>query len=101
AQPGLRQHRVPVMAYCPLGQGRLLHQPGLQAFAQRHDMTPAQVALAWLLDCGDVIAIPKTSRSDRMLENRAAFEIWLTDAQRAELDALFPPPTAGRPLAIV
>lgn len=99
--PWLRDHGVPVMAYCPLGQGRLLRARGLAGFARRHGMTPAQAALAWLLANDDVIAIPKSSSAERVAENRAALDIVLTDDQLAELDALFPPPEAGGPLSIV
>lgn len=99
--PWLREHGVPVMAYCPLGQGRLLRARGLAEFARRHGMTPAQTALAWLLAHDDVIAIPKSSSAERVAENRAALDIVLTDDQLAELDALFPPPDGGRPLSIV
>ena len=98
--PWLRERAVPVMAYCPLGQGRLLRQRGLADFARRHAMTPAQAALAWLLARGDVIPVPKTSDPQRQAENAAAAEIELTPEQLAELDGLFPPPRAGAPLAI-
>lgn len=99
--PRLRERAIPVMAYCPFGQGALLREHGLRAFAERHGMTPAQAALAWLLDRGDVIAIPKTAHPERVAENRAALEIRLTDEQRAELEALFPPPASRSLLAIV
>lgn len=98
--PWLRRHGVPVMAYSPLGQGRLLRDRGLADFARRHGMTPAQAALAWLLAHPDVIAIPKSSDPERLAENRAALDIGLTADQVAELDALFPPPDGTRPLAI-
>jgi aryl-alcohol dehydrogenase-like predicted oxidoreductase len=59
--------------------------------------TPAQLALAWLLDQGeDVVPIPGTRRPGRLEENAAAAEIGLTDAQLAALDEAFPPGvTAG------
>jgi diketogulonate reductase-like aldo/keto reductase len=44
--PWLRERRVPVMAYSPLGQGGLLHKPKLTAIAWRLGATPAQLALA-------------------------------------------------------
>lgn len=90
--PWLAAHGIPVMAYSPLGQGRLLRERKLADFAKRHGMTPAQAALARLLARGDVIAIPKSSDPDRLAENRAAADIELTQAQVAELDGLFPPP---------
>jgi diketogulonate reductase-like aldo/keto reductase len=90
--PWLRKRGVPVMAYSPIEQARLLRHPGLVQFGQRHGMLPAQAALAWLVGQGDVIAIPKTASPQRLRENLAAVDMLLNDAQRAELDALFAPP---------
>jgi len=90
--PWLRQRRVPVMAYSPIEQGRLVGNRKLAAFAERHGMTPAQAALAWLLAQDDVIVIPKTGRRARLKENLGALDHALTVAQLAELDTLFPPP---------
>jgi diketogulonate reductase-like aldo/keto reductase len=97
----LRRRRIPVMAYSPIEQAELLRSAGLAGFAQRHGMTPAQAALAWLLDHDDVIVIPKTSHRRRLEENLGALDIRLTPAQRTELDRLFPPPAAPRPLEML
>jgi diketogulonate reductase-like aldo/keto reductase len=99
--PWLRERRVPIMAYSPIEQARLLENPKLRKFASRHAMTPAQAALAWLLAKKDVIVIPKTSRRERLKENLGALEHRLTAAQLAELDELFPPPTGPRPLEML
>lgn len=99
--PWMRERGIPAMAYCPLGQGRLLKNRGLCEFAQRHGITPAQAALAWLQSNDDVIAIPKTSEPERQTENRAAAETTLDWGQLAELDSLFPPPSGDGPLPIV
>ena len=99
--PWLRKHRVPVMAYSPLEQARLLNKPELAGFAKRHGMTPAQAALAWLLANDDVIVIPKCSRREKLKENAGALKITLTAEQHAELDRLFPPPAAARPLEML
>jgi diketogulonate reductase-like aldo/keto reductase len=80
------------MAYSPLEQSRLPGNPQLAAFAQRHGMTPAQAALAWLLANDDDIDIPKCSHRERLRENIGALDHGLTKTQRAELDRLFPPP---------
>ena len=64
-------------------------------------MTPAQVALAWLLANDDVIVIPKTGRRERLKENLGALDHPLTTAQLAELDRLFPPPKGPRPLEML
>lgn len=99
--PWLRAHRIPVMAYSPTDQARLLTQPALAAFATRHGMTPAQVALAWLLAQEGVIAIPKTSSAARMEENAVALAQPLTPDQLRELDQLFEPPKGPSPLAMI
>jgi len=99
--PWLRQKHIPVMAYSPIEQARILGNKKLTGFAGRHGMTPAQAALAWLLAHDDVIAIPKTGRRDRLKENLGALEHKLTAAQLAELDGLFPPPARPRPLEML
>jgi diketogulonate reductase-like aldo/keto reductase len=99
--PALRERRIPVMAYSPVEQGRLLANRKLVAFAKRYDMTPAQAALAWVLKDDDVIAIPKTSHPDRVTENVAAADIRLTAEQLAELDAIFPTPQGPGPLEML
>jgi diketogulonate reductase-like aldo/keto reductase len=99
--PWLRQHRIPVMAYSPFEHGELLRSRALAAFARKHVMTPAQVAIAWLLAQDGVIAIPKTASVKRLEENAAALERRLTQAQLRELDSLFPPPAGRSPLAMI
>ncbi|MGZ5123867.1 MAG: aldo/keto reductase [Burkholderiales bacterium] len=99
--PWLRERRIPVMAYSPIEQGRILRKPALVDFAKRYGMTPAQVALAWLLKDDDVIVIPKAAHRERLLENLGALKIRLTPPQLAELDRIFPPPDGPRPLEML
>ena len=99
--PWLRERGVPVMAYSPLEQGELTQHPGLQDFARRASMSPAQAALAWLLSRDEVIAIPKAARRERVSENAAALGHWLDAAQLAELDRLFAPPRGPVPLEMI
>jgi diketogulonate reductase-like aldo/keto reductase len=99
--PWLRKRRVPIMAYSPIEQAKLVDEPNLANFARKHGMTPAQAALSWLLARDDVIVIPKTSRSERLKENLGALDHELTQAQLAELDRLFPAPTRSVPLEIL
>jgi diketogulonate reductase-like aldo/keto reductase len=96
--PWVRQHRIPIMAYSPIEQARLLQYPGLTKLARTWGLTPAQIALSWLLAKDDVIVIPKTSRRDRFKENFAALKHLLSQDQLAELDRLFPPPKGPTPL---
>ena len=99
--PWLRERPIPIMAYSPIEQAKLTLNPKLIDFAQRHDITPAQAGLAWLLAHDDVIVIPKTARRDRLKENIGALDHHLTQAQLAELDQLFPPPTGPRTLEML
>lgn len=99
--PWLRERGIPVMAYSPIEESRLLLNPRLAVFAERHGMTPAQVALGWLLSKDNVIAIPKTSHRKRLEENLNALEVQFTRSQLAELDRLFPPPNGPRPLEMI
>ena len=87
------QRSVPVMAYSPLDQGgSLLKSPRLAEIGARHDATPAQIALAWLLHRPGIAVIPKSARVERVRENLAALDIELDDDDLAALDATFPPP---------
>lgn len=93
--------KMPTMAYCPLGQGGLAAHPALSSIAAARGATAAQVALAWVLREGDVIAIPKAANAAHLADNLAAASIALTPEELAALDAAFPPPTRKKPLAMV
>jgi diketogulonate reductase-like aldo/keto reductase len=99
--PWCREHRVAVMAYTPLGTGRMLANPGLGEVARRRNATPAQIALAWLLRQEGTIVIPKATRPEHVRENRGALEIHLTEEELAGLDRTFLPPKRRTPLGMV
>src|SRR6202012_4133711 len=99
--PWLEEQRIPVMAYSPIEEGRLARHAQLQEFARHHDMSPAQAALGWLLARDDIIAIPKTSRPERLLENLGALERPLDAGQLSELNRIFPPPEGPRHLEMI
>lgn len=99
--PWMSDYAMPLMAYSPLDEGRLLRHPGLGKMAKRLGVRPAQLALAFLLNRDNVIAIPKSSSPERVAENRAAADIRLTADQLAELDQIFPPPRAREPLQMI
>lgn len=99
--PWCRERSMPLMAYSPLEQGRLLGQRALEAVASAHGSTPLQVALAWVLRHDDVIAIPKASTTAHVEENHAALELDLTDEDLKALDAAFPAPARKQPLEIL
>jgi diketogulonate reductase-like aldo/keto reductase len=100
--PWCRQHRLPIMAYSPIDEGRLIRrQRALSVVARRHGVMPAQVALRWVVRQPGVIAIPKAGTPDHVRENRAALDLLLTNQDLAELDAAFPPPTEPIPLEVI
>lgn len=99
--PWLRQHAIPVMAYSPVEQGRLVGHSALRTIADRRGVTPIQVALAWLLHQPNVIAIPKASSVAHVRDNRAAADLALDDEDLAALDRIFPKPSRSRPLEML
>ena len=90
--PWCAQRVVPVMAYSPLEQSRLLDDAALARIAARHAASPAQVALAWVLRRDGVIAIPKAASAEHVRQNRQALEIALDADDIAALDQAFPAP---------
>jgi len=68
--PWCAERGIPVMAYSPLDEGRLASHPAVRTIAQRMEITPAQVALAWLLRNPAIAAIPKASNAEHVREPR-------------------------------
>lgn len=98
--PRCQKDRVVVMAYCPLGQGRLINNPGIAPIAKKHNVGNAAIALAFTLRLPGMISIPKSSHEKRVLENFAAAGLVLDDEDIEGLDKMFPPPRKKRPLSI-
>jgi 2,5-diketo-D-gluconate reductase B len=84
----LRVHAIPLVAYCPLAQGRVAADPTLSAIGRKHNATAAQVALKWLLDQDGVAAIPKASRAESQKANLDSLEVNLDEADRKAIAAL-------------
>ncbi|MCF1468556.1 aldo/keto reductase [Agrobacterium vitis] len=99
--PWCQERGIAIMAYSPIEQGRLLKHPELIHVAKANQATPAQVALAFLLERDNVLPIPKTSNKTRLEENIGSTEIDLTDDDLARLDAAFPPPQRKQPLEML
>lgn len=98
--PWCLEKKIAVMAYCPLAQGTIPHQPTLKRIAARHRATPAQIMLAWTMRHEHVIAIPKSARPERVRENVAAADILLSAEDLMDLDREFQPPRRPQPLAM-
>jgi diketogulonate reductase-like aldo/keto reductase len=99
--PWMTEHRMPLMAYSPIEQGRLPRGGVLQRIGQKYGASPFQIALAWLLQKPDVIAIPKASSPDHVRDNHRALEIRLSPEDLDAIDAEFPPPRRKRPLEMI
>jgi len=98
-QPSTLNHQPILMAYSPVGHGRgLLNNATLKKIAKRHDVTPAQIAIAWVLRQPGVIAIPKASNETHVRENAKSIQIKLTKEDFAEINREFPAPRSKQPL---
>jgi diketogulonate reductase-like aldo/keto reductase len=98
--PKCQKGKIAVMAYCPLGQGSLIDNPGIASIAKKHNVTNAAIALAFTLRLPGVISIPKSSHEKRILENATAADLVLDEEDLAKLNQIFPAPRKKRPLAI-
>ncbi|NJN85641.1 MAG: aldo/keto reductase [Leptolyngbyaceae cyanobacterium SL_7_1] len=99
--PWCRQRSIPIMAYSPIEQGRLLSHTTLHTIAQARGVTAAQVAIAWLLHQDNVIVIPKSSKIEHVTQNRAALDLHLTEAELTTLEVAFPAPRRSTPLQML
>ena len=99
--PWCAKRKIPIMAYSPIEQGRMLNRAALREVGLRHKATPAQVALAWLTRQDGVIAIPKSTTLAHVDENLAALDLKLTAADLATLDKAFPPPRQAEALGML
>ena len=98
--PWLQERRIALMAYCPIDGGRITGHARLKKLASSHDVSAAQVALAWLTRQSQVMAIPKAGNRAHLLDNWDSQHLKLPDAAWLELDALFPGPKRKQPLAM-
>lgn len=99
--PWCRARRIPVMAYSPIEQGRILGNRTLVTLAKARGVSAAQIALAWVLSRDGVVTIPKATEPAHVRENRAALDIALSAEELAALDKAFPPPKKAAPLAML
>jgi diketogulonate reductase-like aldo/keto reductase len=98
--PWQRGRALPLMAYSPLAQGALAGDARVASLAAACGLSAAQLALAWTLRHGGVIAIPKAATLAHQRDNLAAAAHEIDAATLAALDHLFPPPRRARPLAV-
>lgn len=80
-----RRHGMIVTAHCPLGRGRLFTDPLLAEIARKKGRTLAQIALRWLIQQGDIVPIPRSSRAERIVQNFQVFDFELTAAEMEQI----------------
>lgn len=99
--PWLREHKLPVMAYSPIEQAKLIRDKKLVAISRSLAISPPQAALAWLLKDDDVIVIPKSARREHLQDNLGALDVRLTADALRELDLVFPAPSGPAALEMI
>lgn len=81
----MRRHGLATMAYSPIARGRVAGNGVIDEIALAHGKSAAQVTLRWLVQQGDVIAIPKSSRAERLKENFDIFDFTLAEDEMARI----------------
>ncbi len=99
--PEARERGNAIMAYSPLGQAGILRNGTLKAIADKHGVSPAAVALAWVLRHDHVFTIPKAASPEHVRANAAAADLALDADDLKALDEAFPPPRGPEPLAML
>nr|WP_321459324.1 aldo/keto reductase [uncultured Cohaesibacter sp.] len=99
--PQAQEDDLPIMAYSPIEQARLIAKPELKKLAASMDLTAAQLALSWVIQRTGIIAIPKAGSVAHVEENARTLDITLSAEILAELDRLFPPPTRATSLEMI
>ncbi len=99
--PEARDQGIAIMAYSPLGQATILGNRTLRSIADKHRVSSAAVALAWVLRHDHVFTIPKAARPEHVRANAAAADLALDAEDLKALDEAFPPPRGPTPLAML
>jgi 2,5-diketo-D-gluconate reductase B len=86
----LKARAMAIIAYCPIALGRVVGDPAIETIARTHRRSSAQVTLRWIVQQG-LVAIPKTSKVERLSENLAVFDFALSEAEMAQISALARP----------
>ncbi|AQT41848.1 Aldo/keto reductase [Bartonella apihabitans] len=99
--PWCEDHNIPVMAYAPIEQGRIMKNHDLLDLAGKLNVAPSVLALAWVIRNPLMIAIPKTSSIKHLRENTKALDLTLDHDVLQALDKIFLPPTRKQPLEVI
>lgn len=84
----LAKQGMALTAYSPIAQGKVNQDATMQAIAKAHGKSEAQVALRWLIQQDGVIAIPRSSKAQRVRDNFDVFDFTLSAEEMASIAAL-------------
>ncbi|BEV44271.1 aldo/keto reductase [Afipia carboxidovorans] len=85
-----RAHGLAAIAYSPLAKGRIKNDETLIGIGRKYGKSPAQICLRWLIQ-QNVVAIPRTSKVERLSENLDVFDFVLSEDDMARLFAMGSP----------
>jgi len=83
-----RKNDVLLTAYSPLGRGKVLEREEVKELARKYGKSPGQVALKWLIEQENVVAIPKAGSVSHLRENIQLFDWDLNEEDRETLNRL-------------
>ena len=84
----LREKGITLTAYSPIAQGKVLGNATLKSIAEKYDKNEAQISLRWLIQQEGVLAIPRTSKAERLSSNIDIFDFELTQEEVAQINQL-------------
>ncbi|MGP5513997.1 aldo/keto reductase [Psychrobacter alimentarius] len=87
-QTFLNNHHILLEAYSPLARGDVFDNDIIKEIADKHNVTPAQISLAWILSDKHRVAIPKTSNPDHLQGNLDAIKVELSADELDRLGSL-------------
>jgi 2,5-diketo-D-gluconate reductase B len=83
-----REHDIYLVAYSPLARGKVFEIPEIREIAEKHDVSPAQVSLAWLMQKDKVVAIPKATGEDHIRDNFEALDLELNNEDVEKIEGV-------------
>jgi 2,5-diketo-D-gluconate reductase B len=82
------ENDILLTAYSPLAQSKVNENSVIKEIAGEYNKTPSQIALRWLIEQENVVAIPKSSSKKHLKENFNVFDFQLTDEHFEQIDGL-------------
>ena len=81
------RHGIAMVAYSPIAKGKIRNDPTLTRIGHAHGKSPAQICLRWLVQ-QNVVAIPRTSKIERLSENLDVFDFELSEQDMTDIFAM-------------